>query len=208
MLRLVASPRSGVDGRIAADRTLASGVARGDRQAVAALTARCLPLVTGLATRTLHDRAEAEDVAQETFVKVWRAIDRYDPERAKLESWVARIALNLCYDRLRKRGEALLDEDGPELADPGATAEAGLLAGDTAARVRAAVAALPARQRAALELCHFQEMGNIEAAEVMEISVEALESLLSRGRRRLKQTLAGEREDLLAALGDGHGGER
>jgi RNA polymerase sigma-70 factor (ECF subfamily) len=207
-LRLVGAPRSAGEGRIAADRTLASGVARGDRQAVAALTTRCLPLVTGLAARTLRDPAEAEDVAQETFVKVWRAINRYDPERARLETWVARIALNLCYDRLRKRGEVLMGEDAPEPADPSAGAEAGLAAHDTAARVRAAVEALPARQRAALELCHFQELGNIEAAAVMEITVEALESLLSRGRRALRTALAGERSVLLEGLSDGHGGER
>ncbi|MGJ3231286.1 MAG: RNA polymerase sigma factor [Oceanicaulis sp.] len=209
VLRLVGSPRSACeDGRIAIDRALASGVARGDRQAVAALTARCLPLVTGLAARVLRDASEAEDVAQETFLKVWRHIGRYDPGRARLESWVARIALNLCYDRLRKRGERVMDEDAPEPVDPGAGADAALAAGDVAARVRAAVAALPARQRAALELCHFQEMGNIEAAAAMEISVEALESLLARGRRALKTALAPERAEMLSAFHDGHGGER
>jgi RNA polymerase sigma-70 factor (ECF subfamily) len=191
-----------------ADRTLASGVRRGDRTAVAALTARCLPLVTGLAARSLRDRSEAEDVAQETFVKVWRKIEQYDPAKARLETWVARIALNLCYDRLRKRGEVLMGEDAPEPADPDAGADAVLAARDMAARVRAAVAELPPRQRAALELCHFQEMSNIEAAAIMEISVEALESLLTRGRRALKARLAGDRGELLAGLSDGQGGER
>lgn len=209
VLRLVrGSPRiTGEDGRIAADRALAHGVARGDRDAVAALTARCLPLVTGLAARTLRDRIEAEDVAQDTFVKVWRRIGHYQPERARLETWVARIALNLCYDRLRKRGETLMGDDMPELAETGAGAEASLSAGDDARRVRAAVAALPVRQRAALELCHFQDMGNIEAAAVLDISVEALESLLARGRRTLKTALSDEHADLLAGLAAGHGGE-
>lgn len=209
VLRLVGgSPRiDGEDGRIAADRALAHGVGRGDRDAVAALTARCLPLVTGLAARTLRDPIEAEDVAQDTFVKVWRKIAQYQPERAKLETWVARIALNLCYDRLRKRGELLMGDDTPELAESGAGAEASLSAGDDARRVRGAVAALPVRQRAALELCHFQDMGNIEAAAVLEISVEALESLLARGRRALKAALSDEHGDLLAGLAAGHGGE-
>lgn len=201
-------PDGGADGRIAADRALARGVERGDRDAVAALTARCLPLVIGLAARMLRDRTEAEDVAQDTFLRVWRKIGQYQPERAKLETWVARIALNLCYDRLRKRGEAVMDADAPELADPEAGAEAALAAGDMADRVRAAVAALPVRQRAALELCHFQELGNIEAAAVLDISVEALESLLARGRRTLKAALADEHGDLLAGLAAGHGGER
>jgi len=190
------------------DRALARGVERGDRDAVAALTARCLPQIIGLATRTLRDRAEAEDVAQETFLKVWRKIAQYQPERAKLETWVARIALNLCYDRLRRRGEVLMDDDAPEPADPAVNADSAVVAGDMADRVRAAVAALAPRQRAALELCHFQELGNIEAAAVMEISVEALESLLARGRRALKASLARDHEDLLAGLTAGHGGER
>lgn len=204
-----AVPRPGVaEDRITDDRRLASGVAHGDRHAVAALTTRCLPLVHGLATRLLRDPVEAEDVAQETFVKVWRGIGRYDPGRGRLESWVARIALNLCYDRLRRRGEALLGEDAPELVDPGAGAEAGLAAEDMAVRVRAAVDRLPARQRTALELCHFQDMSNIDAAAAMGIGVQALESLLSRARRSLKAMLREEHGELLAGLGGGHGGER
>lgn len=86
-----------------ADRALADGVARGDRDAIAALTKRCLPMVYGLALRLLRDPGEAEDVAQEVFVKVWRKISSYDPERAKLETWIGRITINTCYDRLRKR---------------------------------------------------------------------------------------------------------
>jgi RNA polymerase sigma-70 factor (ECF subfamily) len=209
VLRLVSgSPgKGGEDGRIAADRALAHGVERGDRDAVTALTARCLPLVTGLAARTLRDPIEAEDVAQDTFIKVWRRIAQYHPERARLETWVARIALNLCYDRLRKRGEALMGDDTPELAASDAGADVSLAAGDDARRVRAAVAALPVRQRAALELCHFQELGNIQAAAVLEISVEALESLLAPGRRALKAALSDEHGDLLAGLTAGHGGE-
>ncbi|MGX6647089.1 RNA polymerase sigma factor [Maricaulaceae bacterium MS644] len=208
LTRVGGSPRfDGEDGRIAADRALAHGVGRGDRDAVATLTARCLPLVTGLAARTLRDPIEAEDVSQDTFLRVWRKIGQYQPERARLETWVARIALNLCYDRLRKRGEALMGDDTPELAEPRAGVEAALAAGADARRVRAVVAALPVRQRAALELCHFQDMGNIEAAAVLDISIEALESLLARGRRTLKTALSDEHADLLAGLGAGHGGE-
>ena len=208
-LRLVqgGSARLGEGGRIDADRELAQAVQRGDRRAIAALTARCLPLVAGLAARTLGDRTEAEDVAQETFVKVWRNIERYEPERARLETWAARIGLNLCYDRLRRRGESQIDAEAPERADPAPLAEAVLAASGAAERVRAAIAALPARQRAALELCHFQERGQVEAAAILEVSVEALESLLARGRRALKAALAEDGRALMDSLAEGRGGD-
>ncbi|XBQ16260.1 MAG: RNA polymerase sigma factor [Oceanicaulis sp.] len=208
-LRLVGgspNPAGEGAGRIAADRALARSIGRGDRKAVAALTARCLPLVHGLAARTIGDRVEAEDVAQEAFVKVWRNIGRYEPERARIETWVARIALNLCYDRLRKRGETLLDGEAPEQTDHAPRADAMLAAAGAADRVRAAVAALPLRQRTALELCHFQEMSQAEAAAVLEVSVDALESLLARGRRALKAALAGDRSSLIESLAEGRGG--
>ena len=208
-LRLIpGSPKQEVEsGRIDSDRALALGIARGDRQAVTALTARCLNLVISVATRTLKDRAEAEDVAQETFLKVWRKIGQFDPERAKLESWVARIALNLCYDRLRKRGEAVLDDEFPDREDSSANAEGLLAQSDMSDVVRQAVAGLPPRQRAALELCHFQELSNTEAANILGVSVEAIESLLARARRKLKSELETQRAEILDGFAMGHGGE-
>ena len=208
-LRLIpgSSPKRAEGGRIERDRALADGVAKGDHQAISALTTRCLNLVTALATRTLNDRAEAEDVAQDTFLKVWRKIDQFDPERAKLESWVARIALNLCYDRLRKRGESLLDGEFPDRVDETASAEGSLSEADMARRVRAVVAQLPPRQRAALELCHFQECSNIEAAEILGVSVDAVESLLARARRKLKSELQAQHNEMLEGFAMGHGGE-
>lgn len=180
------------------DQDLAQAVAAGEPAAMRALTQRCLPRVMGVAVRLLRDREEAEDVAQETFLKVWRNIARYDAERAKLETWVGKIAMNASYDRLRKRRENLLGDDMPELVDGAPNAEAQLTASDAADRVRMAIHGLPERQRLALELCHFQERTNIEAARMMEVSVEAMESLLARARRTLKKTLASERDELLA----------
>jgi RNA polymerase sigma-70 factor (ECF subfamily) len=82
----------------------------------------------------------------------------------------------------------------PEQVDTGPAPDRGLLAADTGTRVTAALAALPDRQREAVVLCHYQDLGNIEAASLMGISVEALESLLSRGRRALRAALADLRE--------------
>ena len=189
----------------AADARLADGVAQGDAGAILALTQRCLPRVHGVAVRLLRDRDEAEDVAQETFLKVWRKIELYDPDKARLETWVTRIAMNACYDRLRKKRESQISEDAPEQVDGAASAESRLTGADALGRVRAAVADLPDRQKLALQLCHFQDHTNIEAAQIMEISVEALESLLARARRSLKAKLAADRDELIADAAGLHG---
>ncbi len=209
MLRVISGPPA--DGQQpnarAGDRALALAVSQGERAAIAALTKRCLPVVHSVARRMMKDASEADDIAQETFVKVWRAIDRYDAERARLETWVARIATNHCLDRLRKRREVTLGEDAPERIDTVPRADALLAAGGSAERVRAAVANLPERQKLALELCSFQDRTNIEAAEILGVSVEAVESLLARARRTLKTVLLEESRDLIDGFAGAHGGE-
>ena len=197
--------REGGEAARAADARLAEGVAQGDAGAIRALTQRCLPRVLGVAGRLLGDRDEAEDVAQETFVKVWRKIALYDPDKARLETWVTRIAINASYDRLRKTRESQVSEEAPEQIDGAASVESRLTGEDALSRVRMAVAELPERQKLALELCHFQDHTNIEAAQIMEVSVEALESLLARARRGLKAKLAADRAELIADAAGLHG---
>lgn len=188
------------------DGAYARALARGDRAAARHFMARNLPTILGIARRLLGDEAEAEDAAQDVFVKVWKNAHRWEPGRARFDSWVGRIAINACYDRLRRRRERVFD-DLPEEADGAPGADHRLSGQETADRVRAAIAGLPGRQRLALELCQFQEHSNIEAAAMMEISVEAVESLLSRARRTLRRTLAGEAGtmigELAAARGEG-----
>ncbi|MBW3560049.1 MAG: RNA polymerase sigma factor [Proteobacteria bacterium] len=171
------------------DGELVQRAGRGDPAAAQALVARKLPRVLALAYRTLDDAAEAEDVAQEAMLKVWRHAPAWRPGKARFDTWLHRVALNLCYDRLRRRREQPV-ADLPERVDPGFGPDRGLRAADVGRRVAAALQALPERQRDAVVLCHYQELGNIEAAEVMGVSVEALESLLSRGRRSLRGALA------------------
>lgn len=171
------------------DEALLCRIAAGDQAAIQAMVARKLKRMLALAQRMLGDPAEAEDVAQEVFLRVWRHAARWKPGAARFDTWMHRVAMNLCYDRLRRRRETLMAEP-PDQADPGAGPERGLEAADTGRRVEAAMARLPGRQKEAIVLCHYQELGNIEAAAVMEISVEALESLLSRGRRALRAALA------------------
>ncbi|WP_233245799.1 RNA polymerase sigma factor [Marinicauda salina] len=189
---------------LADESALARAIARGEPEAVRRIVDETLPMVLGLSRRVLGDSAEAEDAAQETFERVWRNAHRFDGSRGRLRSWIGRIAINHCRDRLRRRREIATDSV-PDRADGAAPADARLAAMDGAARVRAAIAALPERQRLALELCHFQERSNIEAAEIMEVSVDALESLLARARRGLKAALAGEAGGLIADLEAGRG---
>ena len=171
------------------DRALVARVAEGDPAAVQALVARKLPRMLALARRMLGDAAEAEDVAQEVFLRAWKQAPSWTPGAGKFDTWMHRVALNLCYDRLRRRREQPVAEP-PERPDPSPGAEQGLQSADTARRVEAAVSALPERQREAVVLCHYQELSNIEAAALMGVSVEALESLLARGRRSLRASLA------------------
>ncbi|MEN0652546.1 MULTISPECIES: RNA polymerase sigma factor [Hyphobacterium] len=182
------------------DAPLLEAVGRGDRDAARQLMARRLPRLLAIAQRLLSDPVEAEDIAQETFIRVWKAAARWRSGEAKVETWMSRIAINLCYDRLRRRREILTDAL-PERVDGAPGPETALSLGQAARQVHSAVASLPDRQRLALELCHFQEMTNIDAAEAMDISVEALESLLARGRRRLRAVLTGQEDALLAGFG-------
>ncbi|MEN5146235.1 RNA polymerase sigma factor [Brevundimonas diminuta] len=171
------------------DEDLVRRVGEGDPAAVQAMVARKLPRMLTLAQRMLGDAAEAEDVAQEAMLRAWRQAPRWTPGQARFDTWLHRVGLNLCYDRLRRRREIATDVF-PERIDDGPAPDRGLLAAETGAQVQAALSRLPERQREAIVLCHYQELGNIEAAALMEISVEALESLLSRGRRALRIALA------------------
>lgn len=184
------------------DEELVRRVGAGDKRAAAELVRRHLPRMVGLARRMLGDAAEAEDVAQEVFLRVWKHAGSWRPGQAKFETWMHRVAMNLCLDRLRRSGRQG-GEVSPETPDARASATRALDDRQRRERVRDALQQLPERQRAALVLCYYQDRTNIEAAEILGVSVDALESLLSRARRTLKSALSAERADLLSGIETG-----
>lgn len=162
---------------------------RGDREAAARLIGRHAPKLLTVARRMLSSHAEAEDAVQEVFLRLWTHAARWQSGQAKFETWLYRVMLNQCYDRLRRRPTQPL-EAAAEVADDATPPDARLDDGIIGREIARALDALPERQKAAILLCHFQDCGNIEAAEIMGLSVEALESLLARGRRTLRSQLA------------------
>ncbi|GGA08686.1 RNA polymerase sigma factor [Neptunicoccus cionae] len=173
--------------------------ANGDGQAASVLAYRHTGRVLALALRMLGDQAEAEDVAQEALMRLWKIAPDWRQGEAKVSTWLYRVASNLCTDRLRKHAGKRATEDidnVPEPKDDTPSIEADLIARDRADALQAALRTLPTRQRKAVSLRFLQELANPEVAEIMEISVEAVESLLSRGKRGLAQALEAQRMEL------------
>ncbi len=166
--------------------------AGGDRAAQAALVNRNMPIVFRVAYRMLQDRAEAEDVTQETFLRAWKKLPDWQP-KAKFSTWACTVALNLCRDRLRKKKPVLMDEL-PERVDTALRPEDALASQQSLDGIAQKIAALPERQRQALTLCALEGMSNIEAAAAMDVGVRALESLLARARRSLRVSLSAQME--------------
>lgn len=176
------------------DLDLLARYAAGDQSAARALTFRHAPRLLTLARRMLADAAEAEDIAQETLLRLWKIAPEWRDE-AKLSTWLHRVASNLCVDRLRRRRERALD-DAAEPPDEAATPLEGIATRERAGALEAALGHLPERQRVAIVLRHIEERSNIEIAELLGLSVEAVESLLARGRRSLAERLLPRREEL------------
>lgn len=182
------------------DEALLALYANGDAEAARALTLRLTPRVLRVAARMLGDAAEAEDVAQEAMLRLWRIAADWREGEAQVSTWLYRVASNLCTDRLRRRRTVDIDTV-PEPEDSQPAAVDGLMEADRAAALQMALDALPERQRQAVVLRHLEGLSNPEIAEVMDIGVEAVESLTARGKRALAATLADRREDL--GYGDG-----
>ena len=179
------------------DATLVAAAGRGDAAAFRTLVDRHLSGVLIIARRMLRDDAEAEDVAQEAMLRMWRSAEGLEVGALGLRPWLRRVVSNLCVDRMRSGKRLTVTDEVPEQIEP-ATQHSQLEAQDTSQRVDAALKALPDRQRTALTLFHYEGLSQLEVGKMMGISDEAVESLLARARRSLKAALRDELNELLA----------
>ncbi|MEM8536632.1 MAG: RNA polymerase sigma factor [Pseudomonadota bacterium] len=180
----------------APDEALLMAYAYGDPQAASILTGRVLPRVLAQATRMLGTASEAEDVAQDAMMRLWKIAPDWRSGEAQVTTWLYRVVANLCTDRLRKRrGGVSLDQvDEPQDATPSVADKM-----QTDARLAAlsnALAQLPERQAQAVALRHLEGLSNPEIAQIMDISVRSVESLTARGKRALTEILAGRKSEL------------
>ncbi|MCC5993078.1 MAG: sigma-70 family RNA polymerase sigma factor [Rhodobacteraceae bacterium] len=176
------------------EATLLAQFAQGAPDAAQALTDLLAPRILRYAARMLGDPAEAEDVTQDTMLRLWRIAPDWRDQGVSPSAWAFRVAGNLCTDRLRKRRPG--PPELPDLVDDSPAADARMM---QAARVRAleqALAGLPERQRQAVILRHLEGMSNPQIAAIMMLGVEAVESLTARGKRNLSAILAGQRDAL------------
>jgi RNA polymerase sigma-70 factor (ECF subfamily) len=188
-------PRSGPD-ETEDETAVLARVAAGESEAFRGLVDRHLPTVLAVARRMLKDDAEAEDVAQETLLRLWRNAAGLELGPHGVRPWLRRVVSNLCIDRVRARRNTTVVETVPEEIAP-ATQMRQLAERELGQRVDAALKALPERQRLALTLFHYEGMSQIEVGDVMGISDEAVESLLARARRTLKSALKEEWRGLM-----------
>ena len=182
------------------DAALMLRVKQGDVAAFTALVEKFKQPVLNMVSRTLRDDTEAEDLAQNVFVQVWKSAARYE-STAKFSTWLFTIVRNLCLNEIRRRSRhpaESLDAPHPEqedqpkhqfedvkLVSPPDT----LLRDELVAKVGEAIAALPENQRTALLLCRQDELSYEEIAAVLGCSVSATKSLIHRGRETLKERL-------------------
>jgi RNA polymerase sigma-70 factor, ECF subfamily len=177
---------------------------KGDAGAASDLVKAVSPGIWRVAWRLLRDSAEAEDVVQEALIRMWKVAPKWQVGKAKIETWLYQVTTNLCFDRLRKAGRFVEESAAPEPQDPGPLPDADLAGTSVRARIDVALALLPDRQRTAIILTHYESLPAKAAGEILGVSVDALESLLARGRRALRIALAEEKNDLLEAAVQGY----
>jgi RNA polymerase sigma-70 factor (ECF subfamily) len=169
------------------DEALMARVAGGDERAFQLLSRRHLPAMLGLARRILGNAAEAEDVAQEAFMRVWTHAPRWQP-LAQFRTWLTRVVINLCLDRKRRAPWVGLETAG-DIVDPAPGAGEKAEDDERERMLAAAIGKLPVRQRSAIVLTYGDGMSNAQVAEILDTSVSAVETLLVRAKQNLRRAL-------------------
>ena len=178
-----------------ADHALLAAFADGDRRAAQQLTERLMPKIYAHAYYRLGNTSDAEDVTQEAFLKLWKVAPNWKQDKAHVSTWLYRVVSNLCKDRYRRttlEATTIIQEPTDESASP--TSEL-----DEQIRQKAlyaAMSALPESQRLAVQLRHIDELTNPQIAEIMDLSIEAVESLTARGKRKLTKILQTQKSEL------------
>jgi RNA polymerase sigma-70 factor (ECF subfamily) len=180
----------------APDEALLIAFANGDGQAARYLTVRLLPRILAQATRMMGNPSEAEDVAQDAMMRLWKVAPEWRQNEAQVSTWLYRVTANLCTDRLRKRRRAVSLDQVAEPLDDAPSVPAQM---QTQARMTAlsdSLAQLPDRQAQAVSLRHLEGLSNPDIAQIMDISVRSVESLTARGKRALADLMAGRKAEL------------
>jgi RNA polymerase sigma-70 factor (ECF subfamily) len=175
------------------DAWLAARMRSGQTDALGELYDRYASVALGTALRVVNDREEAEDVVHDAFVAVWRKIDRFDPQRGSLRSWLMTVVRNRAIDRVRGRRPRMDLDDADERSllrtGPNPTWEAALQRA-SATQVQAAMATLPDEQRHAVELVYFEGYTYREVAELTRVAAGTAAGRLRLGLAKLRSALA------------------
>ena len=172
-----------------------------DEAAFRCLVERHIDRAYAIALRILGSRADAEDVVQDTFLKIWTRRGEWQQGRAKFSTWLYRVVTNRCID-LRRRPRTEDVEAVPEPADKQPDAVSAMQRSEVFNMLEEAMNLLPEQQRIAVILSYHEDMSNAEIAEVMETTIAAVESLLKRGRQHLKKILRRNEGDIRHSFTD------
>ena len=167
------------------DEVLMAAVVARDQRAFRILMQRHMGRAIRVAQRILRDAAEADDVGQEAFLRVWGRAGSFDPDLAKFTTWLYRIVVNLALDRTRRPRHQPIDEADEMPSDAPAAVEL-IIAGEEWTTLEQALARLSTRQRGAIALFHIEGLSGADAASAMQLNIKAFESLLLRARAALR----------------------